>query len=410
MCLVYHITLGLVLNFVYVMAEWNPSITEFTISAVNYYVKHDAANALDVLVPLDVGKHNIRRSKVDIVTKNQMNEDDNRCSVDATFKVDHVDDVYDMYDKCYSGALDGYESEEALKVVSRSHKAFQQFMVLNDALKLQDKAVFGMYVSNVSVFNTERPLKIGDWLDPTHPFLSIGLAMYANEHWASRLCTIGHAIVADQEMYKQQIYAAVIEYEQFLLLKDGDIGRFSRAEFKFYSELRRDKLASEDEFFRKAKVRDLFLDYAPYVVARYRGSKYQDIVSKEIQDWCYKLLRIDSRYITNTVGVRSVNLKRRVFRGRAGVDKRLFKSCMTLFNIIDQDIALKDYYSCLFGVWCQILWGHYVDGILSVTIQGFKVEFKENGDNQFAWGVVRVLIKKGRAKNKAFMYVFLYVT
>ena len=138
-----------------------------------------------------------------------------------------------------------------------------------------------------------------------------------------------------------------------------------------------------------------------------------EVISKEIQDWCYQLMRVDSRYVSSIIGVRSGDIKRRVFKSKSGVHKELFKSCMTLFNLVDSDIKYFDYYSCLFGVWNQVFWGDYIDGVLKVTVQGFTLEFKESGDNQFARGMARVLIKKGRGKQLAFMYViylFHYIT
>ena len=384
---------------------WCPSITDLTISAINYNVNCLAASANDVLVPLNVDVHNPRRSKEDITCKNKAVMCDEVSFPATEFNVVDFDDVYTVYKDGFDGTLNDSSTSNLFNRLTRSHQDFAQFVKLQPVLELQDRSIFGMYMANITNFNPHHPIYIGDWFKPEHPFLSNGFAIYGNESWACRIVTLGHAMLADQERYKQVMYACVLEYEQFAVLEGSDRGDFSDEDYVFYCMMRERKIKSSDAFFRDAVVRDLFLKYAAYILSCYRGTRFTDVVSAEIQNWCWDLMRVNCKVSSSIIGTYKAHMNRRVFDGKSGVNKKLLENCMVIFNIIDQDIQKSNYYSCIFNIFKQILWGDYVDGIQWIKIQGFAVKFEEKQDNQFGWGIARVLTKTARNKNQFYMFV-----
>ena len=239
--------------------------------------------------------------------------------------------------------------------------------------------------------------------------LGMGEAIYRNEKFACRMSALVDAIVGDQERYKKIIYAAVTEFEAFEQLKDGDRGEFTKLEYKFYVGMQKDKNSSDDKRLRETSVRQLFLECSPYILAKYRNKRFKDICSIAIQGWLYKLLRLDSRMDLHVVGTRSLHKRRRVFEVKPGINQGLFRNIMEILCITDLNIGEVNYYDYLFRVWDRMSWGRYINGIQIIAIQGFNVEFKENGDNEKAWGMARVLTKLGRKNIPYFVYVLYYV-
>ena len=387
-------------------SQWRPTLTRLQIESLNYTVDYSAENALHVLVPLDVDKHNKRRSVEGIV----MDMDDEDVDVfehkleETEFKVVDINEMYSIYDDCVSKKQ--FNDENALfNRVTQCHVSFQQFAKLNKVIKLREKAIFGMFIANLAVFNTYNPLYIGDWLDIDHPFLSMGQAMFANEAFACRISTFGHGFFADQERYKLTIHAAVTEYEAFENLDADDHGDFTDMEFKFYAQMSELKMDSDDAYFRDTTVRELFLRYSPYILGKYRKTRYTNIVSAEIQDWLFQLIRGNCRVIKHFIGSREAHFKRKVFDIRPGVTRELFRNCMKLLGIVDLNVCQVSYYQCMAKVFNRILWGKYVNGVQLIAIQGFNVPFAENGNNEYYWGLARALTKVGRSLLPFFMYV-----
>ena len=383
-----------------VIMPWYPTITDLKLAAVNLDINHTAENALDILVPLDVDKYYKKRSVRDIVLDEEEGfMDMTEYELPATkFEILNFDKMYDMYSDCINN--NEPDPNDAFRQFSKCHEEFKQFEVLNKVLRLQDKVIFGMYIANIAVFNTYNPIDIGDWINYDHPFITMGQAIYGNESFACRISTLGHAMLADQERYKLTIVAAVLDFEEFEQLEGDNMGSFKQDQYDFYERMRNEKLDSDDPVLRDTPVRELFLKYSPYVLAKYRGTKFTDICSKQLQDWCFKLLRLDCRVTFEVIGARTSHLKRRPFQIRRGVNKDLFKNCMKIFCIIDQNVKESNYYDALMRVWNELLWGKYVNGQQLIVIQGFNVPFKESGDNEYSWGLVRVLIKLTRNKQQ----------
>lgn len=386
---------------------WYPTITRLKLASINLDINHTADNAMDILVPLDVDKYYKKRSVRDIVldeeegfmdmTEHEMPE--------TKFKILDFDKMYSMYSDCINKKVTT-DPRDAFRRYTQCHEEFKQFKALNKVLRLQDKVIFGMYIANIAVFNSCNPIDIGDWIKVDHPFISMGQAIYGNESFACRISTLGHAMLADQERYKQTIVAAVLDFEEFEELEGDDLGSFTKDQYDFYERMRNEKLDSNDPVLRDTSVRQLFLDYSPYVLAKYRGTKFTEICSKELQDWCFKLLRLDCRVTFEVIGARTSHLKRRPFQIRRGVNKDLFKNCMKIFCIIDQNVKESNYYDALFRVWNELFWGKYVNGQQLIVIQGLNVPFKESGGNEYSWGLVRLLIKLTRNKqHRYFMCV-----
>ena len=316
----------------------NPAITDLKMAAVNYEVDHNAENALDVLVPLDVGKCNNRRSVEEIAlneTKGDM-EEDNITLPETTFESLNVDETHDMYNECFSNNIKT-DPKETFKRYTRSHADFQQFEVSSKVLDVQKRVIFGMYITTLSAFFSEHPVDIGDWINEDHPFLSMGQAMFGNESFACRFSSLVSGIVADQERYKQTILAVVESFEEFESLEDDDVGTFSAEEYKFFEEMRREKLASDDAMFRDMSVRNVFIKFSPCILGKCRETKFQKNCSKELIDWSIKLVRLNSRIKFHIIGSRESHFKRRVFKASAGVNRALFRNCIKLFSIVDQN-------------------------------------------------------------------------
>lgn len=391
--------------------SWRPNINALKIASINYYVDFKAENAADVLVPLDIDKYPRRRTVKEIA-----GVDDNEKKVDrksvtiqkTTFKVMDYKSMYAMYDDLFGSEVD-VSPEVAFKRLTKCHVDFKQFKKLNPVLRIQEKVICGMWISNILVFNSVKPVYIGDWLDKGHPFLSMGEAIYRNEKFACRMSTLCDAIVGDQERYKKVIYTAVTEYEAFEGLKNNKRGDFTELEYKFYVGMQKDKNGSDDKRLRETSVRQLFLECSPYILAKYRNKRFKDVCSTAIQSWLYKLLRLDSRVDLHVVGTKSLHKRRRVFEVKAGLNQGLFRNIMEILSISDQNIGEVNYYDYIFRVWDRMSWGRYVDGKQIISIQGFNIEFKENGDNEEAWGMARVLTKLGRSRIPYFVYVFYYV-
>ena len=106
--------------------------------------------------------------------------------------------------------------------------------------------------------------------------------MFGNESFVCWFSTLRHAIVADQEDYKQTILAAVESFKKFEELKGDNIGRFTEDECKFYEEMSPEKLDS-DATFRDVSVCDILIKFSLYILGKYRGTKFKKNCSKQLQ-------------------------------------------------------------------------------------------------------------------------------
>ena len=230
--------------------------------------------------------------------------------------------------------------------------------------------------------------------------------MFATESSACRIATLGHAIVVEQQRYKQTIFAAVTEHEQFMALEGNDTGNFTDKECLFHNRTSNVKWESKEVHFRDAPVRDLFLKCSPCILGKCRETRFRDVVSSETQHFLFTLIR-GSAPVNKCLHwyQRFIVLKMSCEFGiKLGVNRELFKNCVILMSIVDQNVCKANYHHCLFAVFKHVSGDDHVNGKQTVVNQGFIASFKEKGGSEFLLGLARVLRKCNKSKLDQFMY------